>query len=87
MAESQTRTDDIVTRAVTDDSVTRAANDRIYDLVWGFEVETGSFLCECSPYCTEEVLMSAAEYVRLRDREEPVYATGHDSPESGAEAS
>jgi hypothetical protein len=57
----------------------RMANDRVYNLLWGFETHEGSFLCECSrPACSEEVAMSDSEYVRLRGRDERVYAPGHD---------
>ncbi len=56
-------------------------NDRISDMLWGVEATVGFFRCECNrPLCTEEVLMSRAEYVRLRDRDELVYAPGHEGP-------
>ena len=57
------------------------ANDRISDMLWGVEATVGFFRCEChQPFCTEEVLMSRAEYVRLRDRAELVLAPGHEGP-------
>jgi hypothetical protein len=57
----------------------RVANDRIYDVLWGVEAEEGSFLCECNrSSCTEEIVMTPNEYVRLRDRGELVYARGHE---------
>jgi hypothetical protein len=59
-------------------NTSRVANDRIHDVLWGVEAEEGSFLCECNrSFCTEEVVMTCAEYVRLRDRGELVYAPGH----------
>jgi len=60
-------------------NIPRVANDRIYDVLWGVEAEEGSFLCECNrSSCTEEVVMTPDEYVRLRDREDLVYAPGHE---------
>jgi hypothetical protein len=55
------------------------ANNRIYDVLWGIEGQEGSFHCECnrSP-ATEEGRMTPGEYVRLRDREELVYAPDHE---------
>jgi hypothetical protein len=62
----------------------RMANDRVYNLLWGFETEEGSFLCECSrPACGDQVAMNGSEYVRLRDRGESVYAPGHGGFEQG----
>jgi hypothetical protein len=44
----------------------------------GFAADNGEFLCECEgSSCIEEVPMRLSEYVRLRDREEFVYAPGH----------
>jgi hypothetical protein len=66
-------------------NIPRAANDRIYDVLWGVEAEEGSFVCECDgSACTEEVVMTPAEYVRLREREELVYARGHEYPKLGS---
>jgi hypothetical protein len=60
-------------------NIPRVDNDRIYDVLWGVEAEEGSFLCECNQSsCTDEVVMTPGEYVRLRDREELVYAPGHE---------
>jgi hypothetical protein len=60
-------------------NIPRVANDRIYDVLWGVEAEEGSFLCECNrSSCTDEVMMTPGEYVRLRDREELIYAPGHE---------
>ena len=60
-------------------NIPRVANDRIYDVLWGVEAEEGSFLWECNrSSCTEEVVMTPDEYVRLRDREDLVYAPGHE---------
>jgi hypothetical protein len=56
----------------------RVANDRIYDVLWGVEAEEGSFVCECNRSCAEEVIMTPGEYLRLREREELVYAPGHE---------
>jgi hypothetical protein len=56
----------------------RMANDRVFNLMWGFGTEEGSFLCECSRTgCRDTVAMNGSEYVRLRDRGEYVYAPGH----------
>jgi hypothetical protein len=30
--------------------------------------------------CTERIPMTPSEYVRLRDRREPIYASGHGPP-------
>lgn len=58
----------------------QAVNDRVYSMLWGVEA-VGLFRCECNrPFCTEVVLMSRDEYVRLRDRAELVYAPGHEGP-------
>ena len=58
----------------------RMANDRIYNMAWGLEMEEGSFLCECDrPACSERIVLSGSEYVRFRDRGERVYAPGHGS--------
>jgi hypothetical protein len=60
-------------------SASRTANDRTYDLLWAFAAEGGAFLCECTrSSCTERVPMTPSEYVRLRDRDEPIYASGHE---------
>lgn len=62
-------------------SATRAANDRIHGGMWAIGAEGGAFLCECTrPSCSERVTMTPSEYVRLRDRDEHVYAGGHDPP-------
>ena len=54
-------------------------NEGIYNAVWGFGAEDGSFLCECErSSCAEEVVMTPSAYVRLRDRGEIVIAPGHD---------
>ena len=59
----------------------QAANDRVYSMLWGVEATVGLFRCECDrPFCTEEVLMSRDEYLRLRDRAELVHAPGHEGP-------
>ena len=59
-------------------SVHRAVNDHIYNALWGVDADGGAFLCECgSSPCPEVVSMTSSEYVRLRDREEAVYAPGH----------
>jgi hypothetical protein len=58
--------------------VSRLVNDRVYQALLGFAADNGDFLCECEgSSCSEEVPMKLAEYVRLRDREEFVYAPGH----------
>jgi hypothetical protein len=63
----------------TKQSVSRLVNNRIYLVLLGFAVDDGDFLCEChGSSCIEEVPMRLSEYVRLRDREEFVYAPGHD---------
>ena len=56
----------------------RVVNDHIYNALWGVNADEGAFLCECgtSP-CPEVVQMTSAEYVRLRDRGESVFASGH----------
>jgi hypothetical protein len=55
------------------------ANDRIYNVLWGPGALDGAFLCECSKaHCVEEVPMALAEYVRLRDREEALFARDHE---------
>jgi hypothetical protein len=54
-------------------------NNRIYEVLLRFAAADGNFLCECEgSLCLEEVPMTLSEYVRLRDREEFVYAPGHD---------
>jgi hypothetical protein len=59
-------------------SASRTANDRTYNLLWAFEADGGAFLCECNrSACTEQIPMTPSEYVRLRDRQEIVYASGH----------
>ena len=55
------------------------ANDRIYNELWGFGVPDGAFICECKDSCTVEIVMAPSEYLRLRDRDEVVYALGHNS--------
>jgi hypothetical protein len=63
----------------TKQSVSRLVNDRVYELLLGFAADDGEFLCECEgSSCIEGVPMRLSEYVRLRDREEFVYAPGHD---------
>jgi hypothetical protein len=59
-------------------NVRQAVNDHIYNALWGVDADEGAFLCECgnSP-CPEVVSMTSSEYVRMRDREEPVCAPGH----------
>ena len=60
--------------------VTKDANDRIYNVLWGAGALDGAFLCECSSaHCIEEVPMSLAEYVHLRDRNEALFARDHES--------
>lgn len=64
---------------VTKQHVSRLVNDRVYQLLLGFAADDGEFLCECEgSVCVEKVSMRLSEYVRLRDREEFVYAPGHD---------
>jgi hypothetical protein len=54
-------------------------NDRVYDVLLRFAAGDGAFLCECeTSSCVEEVAMTLSEYVRMRDRDEFVYAPGHD---------
>jgi len=54
-------------------------NDRVYQVLLVFAADNGEFLCECQgSSCIEEVPMRLSEYVRLHDREEFVYAPGHD---------
>ena len=63
----------------TKQSVSRLVNDRVYQVLLAFAAKDGDFLCECEgSFCIEEVRMRLPEYVRLRDREEFVYAPGHD---------
>jgi hypothetical protein len=60
-------------------SMSRVVNDRIYEVLFRLGAEDGEFLCECeASLCAEEVPMKLSEYVRMRDREEFVYAPGHD---------
>jgi len=59
-------------------SVSRTANDRLYNVLWGFDVEEGAFFCECTDSCNVRVLMMPSEYVRMCDRRELVHAPGHD---------
>jgi hypothetical protein len=60
-------------------NVSRLVNDRVYQVLLGYAIEDGQFLCECDvSSCLEEVPMRLSEYVRMRDREEFVYAPGHD---------
>lgn len=59
-------------------TVSRMANDRLYNVLWGFDVEEGAFLCECADSCSVRVLMTPSEYVRMCDRRERVHAPGHD---------
>jgi hypothetical protein len=66
-------------------NVSRVVNDRAYEVLLRFAAEDGEFLCECErSACVEEVSMKLSEYVRLRDREELVYAPGHDGHDGGA---
>ena len=59
--------------------VPRQVNDRIYNALWGVAAEEGCFLCECADSsCPVVVPMTLSEYIRLRDRGELVYASGHD---------
>jgi hypothetical protein len=59
------------------------ANDRIYNVLWGVGALEGAFRCECARlHCIEEVSMTLAEYVRLRDREESLFASDHGEPSS-----
>jgi hypothetical protein len=63
----------------TKQRVSRLVNDRVYQVLSGYAVDDGEFLCEChGSSCLEEVPMRLSEYVRMRDREEFVYAPGHD---------
>jgi hypothetical protein len=65
----------------TKQSVSRFVNDRVYQVLLGFAADDGAFLCECEgSSCVQEVPMRLSEYVRLRDREEFVYAPGHGEP-------
>lgn len=67
----------------TKQRVSRLVNDRVYQVLLGFAADDGDFLCECEgSSCIEEVSMRLSEYVRLRDREEFVYAPGHDDHDS-----
>ena len=59
-------------------SVSRMANDRLYNVLWGFDVEEGAFLCECADFCEVRVPMTPSEYVRTCDRSDLVHAPGHD---------
>ncbi len=59
-------------------TVSRTANDRLYNVLWGFDVEEGAFLCECADSCEVRVPMTPSEYVRMCDRRELVHAPGHD---------
>jgi hypothetical protein len=60
-------------------NVPRAVNDHLYNAMWGVAAEEGPFLCECGDsFCPVVVVMKPAEYVRLRGREEFVYAPGHE---------
>jgi hypothetical protein len=69
----------------TKQSVSRLVNDRVYQVLLRFAADDGDFLCECEgSYCIEEVRMRLSEYVRLRDREEFVYAPGHDDHDAVA---
>jgi hypothetical protein len=63
----------------TKQRVSRLVNDRVYQVLLSFAADDGDFLCECeASFCIEDVRMRLSEYVRLRDREELVYAPGHD---------
>jgi hypothetical protein len=58
---------------------TKDANDRIFNVLWGAGALDGAFLCECArAHCIEEVPMALAEYVRLRDRGEVLFARDHE---------
>jgi hypothetical protein len=60
-------------------NMSRLVNDRTYEVLLSFAAEDGDFLCECeSTSCIQEVSMKLSEYVRMRDRDELVYASGHD---------
>ena len=60
-------------------NVPRAVNDHLYNAMWGVAAEEGPFLCECGDsFCPVVVVMTPAEYVRLRGRDEFVYAPGHE---------
>ena len=60
-------------------SNSRTINDRIHNVMWGLGAEGGAFVCECEgSSCSEKVWMKPAEYIRLCDRGEFVYAPGHD---------
>ena len=59
----------------------RMANDGSYNMLWGLGAVDGAFRCECNrSACTEHVFMTTSEYVRLRSRDESVYAGGHNDP-------
>jgi hypothetical protein len=61
--------------------VVQLANDRAYSLMWALGAESGTFVCECDrASCSEGIAMTPSEYVRLRDRQEHVFAEGHDRP-------
>ena len=50
-------------------NVPRAVNDHLYNAMWGVAAEEGPFLCECGEsFCPVVVVMTPAEYVRLRGR-------------------
>jgi hypothetical protein len=68
-------------------SASRIANDRTYNLLWALEAEGGAFLCECNrAFCTERIPITPSEYVRLRDRSESIYASGHERERLDGEA-
>ena len=48
-------------------------------MLWGAGALDGAFLCECArAYRIEEVPMTLPEYVRLRDRDEVLFARHHE---------
>ncbi len=59
-------------------AVSEAPNDHVYNVLWGVAAVEGSFSCECTESsCGASVTMTPAEYVRLRDRGELIFAPGH----------
>jgi hypothetical protein len=59
-------------------SASRTANDRTFNLLWALGAEGGAFLCECNRVsCSERIPITPSEYVRLRDRNEYIFASGH----------
>jgi hypothetical protein len=55
-------------------------NDRLARAVRVHEGSTADFFCECGNCLAENVPLSLEEYEEIRDREDLIFAPGHEAP-------